>query len=810
LLDSTRQDLRYALRMLAKSPTFAVVAVGTLALGIGATVAVFTVVNTVLLRPLPIVDADRVAIINAQELKEHGIVGASWTKYQMLRAGNAAFSDMGAWVAREFTVDARDGAVQLPGARVTASWFGVLGVNPQLGRNFSPDEDVDGAAPVAIVTDGFWRQRLGGDPAIIGRAIKVDARETTIVGVLPAPFRFQFTDREPQVYLTRVFTPDVMTPAQIRNGAGFLQYAARLKSGVSLQQAQQELTAFDKRYRNDYGSFTDAGKYGLKAVAFTDNLVGNVQSTLFMLMGAVLLLLLIACANVAHLLLARAVVRERELAVRRAVGASTSRLVGQFLTESLVLAAGGCGVGLLAARAAVALLASRGPANIPRLADAAPDARVVAFAMVAACVTAIVFGTMPAIRARALSLGDSLKDGRSSGPARGGRRWHRWIAISEAAVTLVLLIGAGLLFESLIRLQRVDVGFEPRRAFAARLSLPRETYAAPAQREAFFTQFLHDVQTEPGIDAAGATSYLPMGGSNYGFFFFIEGEPHLGPGRDHVTAVRHVSADYFRVMNIPVRRGRAFTERDAATSPPVAIVNETLARMFFGNTDPVGRHLANSGDGIMREVVGIVGAVRFDGPARDLMQELYLPYRQVPWPTMSVVVSTRIGPDAVAGSIRRAVAKLDPDQAVAEIRPLASVVAASTSQEQFTTSLLGAFALLATLLASVGLYGVVALFVGQRRHEFGIRMALGAQPADVLRLVMGEGSRVVVTGVVFGLAGALAASRVLRGLLFGVSAIEPITYVAGALLLGAIGSIACYLPARAATAVPPVDALRDE
>ena len=436
---------------------------------------------------------------------------------------------------------------------------------------------------------------------------------------------------------------------------------------------------------------------------------------------------------------------------------------------------------------------------------------MLAFAVGVAGLTAIIFGVGPALRASGVPAGDALKDGRAGGlSSRAAGRLHQWLAISQSAITIALLVGAGLLFESLVRLQAVDPGFSPRQVYTAQIALPRQKYAEPQQREAFFTDLLHDLQARPGLSTVGATSYLPMSGSNFGFFFFIEGQPHLGPGRDSPIAARHVSADYFRAMRIPLRGGRFFTDADTSASRPVAIVNERAARRYFAGVDPIGRRLANSGDGILREIVGIVGDVRFDGPARETFEELYLPYRQVPWPSMSLVVSSALSADTVARELRRAVARLDRDQATTEIRPLQRLVDASTTQQQFTSSLVGTFALLATTLAAIGLYGVIALFVSQRRHEIGIRMALGAGAADVLRLVMGHGAKLLVIGTLAGLLCAAALSRLLSSLLFGVSATQPLDYIGGAALLVMIGLAACYLPARRATIVDPMIALRTE
>jgi putative ABC transport system permease protein len=812
MLETFVLDLRYAARMLRQAPTFTVVAVGTLALGIGAAVGIFTVVNAILLRPLPIPEPDRVGMIYSQYLDppSNARIAASWTKYEMLRARTTAFSDIGAYVDRDFTMDSGDGPVRLRGARVTAGFFGVLGIAPSVGREFASMEDVEGGTPVAVITDATWRGPLGAAPNVIGKTIRIEGRETPIIGVLPAGFRFRFSRREPQVYLTSVETPDVMTAREIHSGAGFLTYVVRLKPGATFEQARGELATLDAHYKQEYGGFADSTRFGLRLIPFVEDLVGEVRPALNVLMVSVVFLLLIACANVAHLLLARGTVRRREVAVRLTLGASHRRVVRQFLTEALLLAVGGGFLGIVFARVAVTTVVALGPADIPRLADAAPDYRVLAFAILITGLTAVAFGVMPSFRVKSVALGESLKDDRSGGlTSRSAGGFQRWIAASETAVTVVLLIAASLLFRSLIRLQAVEPGFGVRNITTAQISLQQNNYSEPFQQEAFFTNVLDDLHVQPGV-TAGATSYLPMSGSNYGFYFFIEGEPHLGVGHDRVISVRHVSTDFFRVMQIPVQRGRAFGETDRADSEPVAIINERTAQMFFKNVDPLGKRIANSRDGILREIVGIVGDVRFNGPDQGAPAELYLPYRQVPSPSMTIVVSSTLPLDAVAGAIRQSVKQVDRDQAISEIQTMQRVVASTTTQQRFTSSLLGTFAVVATALAAIGLYGVIAVFVSQRRREFGIRMALGAQRHDVLGLVMRHGITVVSAGIVIGLLGALALNRLLKGLLYGVSSTEPASYAIGAVVLLLSGLLACYLPARRATKVDPAQVLRAE
>ena len=803
-------DLRYAIRSLVKSRGFTLTAALTLAIGIGAAVATFSVVNAVLLRPLPIADPARLVMIDAQGAADRNIVGASWTKLVTLRAANHAFSGVSAWVGRDFTYNDGVAPVPVPGARVSANFFDVLGVAPQIGRTFHADEDLENAAPVCMLSYGFWSQRLAGDPAIVGRALRLDGRETVVIGILPASFRIQFTSLEPAIYMTKAFTPGILTAEQIHHGAGFMSYLARLNRGVTLAQAREDLGRVDLLYRGEFGSNVDASRFVLHATPFVENLVGDVRRPLLVLMGAVLLVLLIACANVAHLLLARAAARRHEVALRLALGVSRPRLIGQFILESLILSLLGCAVGIWLASEAIAMLAAYGPATIPRLKDAAPDLTVLAFAIAASIATAFIFGLVPTLKAGATPVGDVLKEARAGGlTSRSASRLHNLLAISETAITVALLVAAGLLTRSFIRMASVDPGFDPRGVSAANVALPRGKYATPAAREAFFSNLLDRIHRVPGITAVGATSVLPIAGSNFGFFFYVEGQSPLGPGKDPLISVRHVSPDYFRVMRIPIVRGRAFTDADNGNSRPVAIINETTAQRYFAGVDPVGRHLANDGDRVMREIVGVAGDVHFDGPAKSGQEELYLPYRQVPWPTMTIVAASHLPAAEMTSALRHAVAQIDPDQAVAQIRPMDDVVAGSTTQQRFAMSVLGAFAIIAVALAVTGLYAVTGLFVGQRRHEFGIRLALGARPSDVLRLVMRRSLTLVAVGLVAGLALALAASRVLSGLLFGVSATNLATYGAATVVVCCVSLIAAYLPARRAVQVDPVTALRE-
>src|SRR5579864_4709581 len=496
MLSDAAQDLLYAIRTLRNAPAFALTAVLTLGVGIGATVGTFTIVNAVLLRPLPIREPRGLATIDAHNVATNATVSASWTKYQMVRDTNRVFTGIAASVEHELAFSDGKAPEQVNGIRVTWNFFDVLGVTPSAGRVFRADEDVENAAPVAMISDGFVRRKFGGDvAAVVGRTVTIEGRATTIVGVLPAGFRFTFTDRDPQIYLTQVFTPDVMTVAQIRHGAGFLAYVGRLKPNVTVADAARDLASIDAWYREQFGSYVDASRFALHVTAFTDNLVGEVRPGLLLLMGAVALVLLIACANVAHLLLARAAARQHEIGVRLALGASRARLIRQFLTESLLLSSAGCAVGWWAVSILMDVLIAHAPANIPRLRDTHPDGSVLMFAVAVSLVTAVVFGTLPALRATRVRVGEVLKDSRVGGGLtnRATGRLHHVLATSETAVTVALLIAAGLLFQSFRRIQHVDVGFQSTNVYAAHIALPRSKYPLPADRERFFTRLLDNV-----------------------------------------------------------------------------------------------------------------------------------------------------------------------------------------------------------------------------------------------------------------------------------------------------------------------------
>ncbi|HLJ50538.1 MAG TPA: ABC transporter permease [Bryobacteraceae bacterium] len=803
-------DVRYAVRTLLKSPGFAAIAVLTLALGIGANTAIFSVCNAVLLRPLPLKDPSRLAVISSENLDTHAFgIGMSWPKFQMVAEQSRTLDGFLAYTLRDFVISDGKTPQQIRGGRVTASFFQVLGVQPMLGRGFDSAEDHQGGAPVAVLSYSLWQRSFGGDPNIVGRPITVDGQSTEVVGVLPREFKFQFSAIEPEILLPRVFEPGGITEREIRSGAGYLFTDARLRPGVSIAEAQAELNTINVRYRQAYGSNVDAAKNGLHCEPFIDNLVGPVRPALLVLLAAVGLVLLIACANVAHLLLAKAAAQERETTIRIALGGSMSHLVRQFMAESLILSTLGCGVGLVIASWAISLFSATGPLSVPRLQDTSLDPTVAVFAMALSVITAVLFSMAPLLHAARLDLNSALREAsRNSSQSRRSGFTRNVLAVSQTALALALLIGAEVLIANFVRLEGVNPGFDYHNVLTASVALPPDKYP-PARQERFYTDAIERIRTLPGVQSAAAISFLPMGTGQYGFYFFVEGTPSLGLGRDPVIWVKHVSADYFRTMRIPLLAGRAFTEQDAANSTPVAIINETTARKYFPGRSPLGRHLANSRDRLMREVVGVVSDVRFAGPDQPPSDELYLPYRQVAWPAMTLVVRTGLDPLYLAAAIKREIAKIDPDQPVASVLSMEQLVSNAVSRQRFTTFLLAAFAFLALVLASIGLYGVIAFFVVQRTREIGIRIALGAQRGDVLRMVAGQGLKLTLAGIVVGLIGAYVGIRFMSSLVSGMEATLP-AFVVGPVFLIAIALGAALMPARRAARVDPIEALRAE
>jgi putative ABC transport system permease protein len=806
------QDLKFAFRMLRKNLGFTAVAMLTLALGIGANTAIFSVVNAVLLRSLPYPQADQLLAISQTD-RASGTTGVpvSFTKFTEVREQNKLLAGVAAFYAYTPSLVSTHEPELLNAVRISADLFRVLGITPSLGRSFLPEEEAPGGSDVVVLSGGFWHSHFAADPALLGKTLSLDGKRVTVVGVLPASFHFPLQFPEPDMWFPRVFEPSFLTPQQVHSGAGYLSVIARLRSGESLSRAQAELSAIDGRYREQFGSYVDATKYSLAATSLEETLVGPLRPSLLVLLAAVGFVLLIACANVANLLLARATSRGREIGIRQALGATRSRLVRQLLSESLVLALGGGALGVLLASTLMPALRTLSPGAVPRLAEARIDAPVLLFSLLLCALTGVLFGLMPSLQAAGKDLQGALKEG-SRGSSQGGHRarFRAFLVVAEIGMALVLMTCAGLLIESFARLMQVNPGLSAKGVMTFPLTLPPVRYPQAQQQEAFYRQLLERVRTIPAVEAAGATSFLPLTvGARFGFFC-PEGHACLGVGKDPIIATRQVSLGYFDAMRTPLLRGRVFNEKDIAEGQPVVIINETTATRYWGGQEAVGKHLANSRDRVQREIVGVVADVKFGGLNAASTEEMYLPMAQAPWPTMTLVVRSSENSQPLVAAVRAKIAEGDPDLPVTGVLSMDDVVSTSVAQPRMIMQFVGVFAGFALLLAAIGIYGVMAYSVTTRKQEMGIRVALGARPADILRLVVGQGMRMTLIGVALGIFVSLMLTRLLSSLLFGVHATDPLVFSAAALALAATAFLACYIPARRATRVDPIVVLRYE
>ncbi len=806
------QDLKFALRMLRKSPGFTLVAVVTLALGIGANTAIFSVVNTVLLQPLPYKEPGRIICLSQIDLKTQAR-GAlmSYTKYKQIQEQDKLLESLAGYYPLTLSLVAEREPEAVNGVRASVDFFRVLGISPARGRAFLPEEEQDGGPDVAVISDGFWHSHFAGDPTALGKALVLDGKNATIVGILPANFRFPLQFPEPDVWLPRPSETVLLTPAQVRGGASYFNMIARLRPQETLEHARAEFDAINASYRQQFGSNADATKFGIFAESLEESLVGGLRPSLLVLLAAVGFVLLIACANVANLLLARATAREREIAVRKALGASNSRLVRQLLSESVLLSVCGGALGVLLAAALLPAVRSISPGTVPRLAEAKIDPLVLTFSLVLCVITGIVFGLVPALQTSKKDLHETLKEGGRSSSEGGGRgRFRAALVVAEIGVALVLMTGAGLLMQSFSRLMQVNPGFSPKNLMAFPLTLPPSRYSKPELQAEFYRQILEHVRAMPEVQAAGITSYLPLGGGARYVFVCPEGRVCEGVGKDATSAVRQVSGGYFEAVRTPLLRGRTIHEQDIAGGAPVAVINETAAKHFFAGQNPVGKHIANSRDMVQREIVGVVSDVKFNTLNAANVEEMYLPMAQVPWPNTTLLVRSEASSQTLVAAVRAKIAEVDPNLPVTGISSMEEVVSASVAQPKLTMQFVGVFAGFALLLAAIGIYGVMAYAVTARRQEIGIREALGARPGDILRLVVGQGMRMALVGVALGVGVSLALTRLLASLLFGVKATDPLVFGAAALVLAVAAFIACYIPARRATRVDPIVVLRCE
>jgi predicted permease len=805
-MDILRQDLAYAVRRLIQAPGFSLVAIATLALGIGANSAIFSVINAVLLRPLPFPDSDRLVMVSQTWEGKPAVYSPQ--NFLDVAAGARSFESLTVVDRSGITLTGNGAPVRLAGATVSATFFDVLGSRPVHGRGFLPDENEPGHDKVVVLGHTLWRDRFGADPGIVGRTITLDREPHVVVGIAPPGFTFPVA--------TEVWTPveyDSVFRLHSR-GAWYLTVIGRLKAGVTVEAARIEVAAIAGRLARQYPDQNEG--VGGTVRSLHQALVGPSRTALLVLLGAVGLVLLIACVNVANLLLARMAARETELAVRAALGAGRRRLVRQLLTESVVLALLGGAAGVFLASTTLGSMLALQPAGVPRLDEVRIDRAVMAFAAALSVLTGLLFGVFPAVQAAARPTAQMLREGGRGLLSGSGQRLRSGLVVAQVGLAVILLAGAGLLVRSFDRLRRVDPGFRPDHVLSFRLALPESVYQEEPARTAFFAELLARLEALPGVRSAGAVMGIPLGGLAFNLSFEVEGRPPVPPAQQPTLEVRVATPGYFEAMGIPLVRGRGLEPGDVAGSRPVIVLSEGAVRRFFPGEDPIGKRIVvgwRRPEGQPRaggEVVGIVGDVKGESLAQENAPAVYIPHAQLPISGMDVVLHTAVDPLALAPAAQQAVAGLDPELPVARLETLDAVVARSVSEPRFYMLLLGAFAVMAISLAALGIFGVMSYVVSQRAREIGVRLALGADPWDVLGMMLGQALLLTLMGVTVGLLGALAVSKAIAGLLFQLSPTDPATLAAVAVGLTAVALLASYLAARRATRVDPLAALRAE
>jgi putative ABC transport system permease protein len=811
-MTSLGQDLRFSLRMFAKAPGFSAIAILTLALGIGANTAIFSVVNAVLLAPLPYSKPDQLVMVwSKNDPKGYKAFPVSGGDYAEWKSQNSVFDNMAASSDTLYTLTGTGEPQVVIGYQFSADYFRLLGTRPELGRTFLDEEDRAGGPDVVVLGDAIWRRTFHADPNIVGKSITLTGKPFTVVGVMPPSFRYPS--------LVELWTP-LGLPASFltKYDETSLRVLARLKPGVTLKQAQSQMDAIQQRIAQEHPQ-TDGGS-GVNLIPLREEIAGDVKMPLLILLGAVGFVLLITCANMASLMLARAAGRRREIAIRTALGASRARLVRQFLTESLLLSLAGGALGVLFANGATRFLLAIFPNNIanmsiPQVTSIPTDARVFSFTLLAALLTGVLFGLAPVLGFKTAASGEGLKEtSRSTTASSAERRFRGLLVISEFALALVLLIGAGLLITSFRNLLRGNLGFDADHILSAQLFLSTAEYPPerPERRLEFVNDATERIRRLPGVESVGAAGFMPLSGFWGEADFTVQGQPAPAPGQKPSAKSDFVTPDYFRAMGISLLKGRAFTEQDHAGAAQVVIVNEILARKVFGTQNPIGQQL-NFGDSQKNdlwEVIGVVSDIHDFGLEEKVRGNIYRPFAQIPLPVVAFVVRTSGRPSDLTSAVKQAIWSVDKEQPIYKIIGVDRLASESLGLRRVSSVLLGAFSALALLLAGLGIYGVTAFSVAQRTHEIGVRMALGAQPESVLKMIMGYGMRIVIAGMAIGLAGALGLSRVVASLLYGVKPTDVMTFIFTSLLLAFIALVACYVPARRAMRVDPMVALRHE
>jgi putative ABC transport system permease protein len=812
-MHSLIQDLRYGLRMLWKSPAVTAVAIIALTLGIGANTAIFSVVHAVLLRAFPYSEGDRLAIV-----WEHRGRGSQPNPQNVINMGNffdwktqnTVFSDMAAFFDFNTNLTGDGEPEEVPAQLATTNLFSLLGVNPIKGRAFLPDDGKTGQARVVVISYDLWQRRFGGDANIIGRKVTLNNQPNEIIGVLPPEVTWFLLKGSQIHHPPEIWTPWQVTDETRQRRGRFARAVARLKPGVTFEQAQNEMSLIGARLEQQYPDFNT--KWGVTVVPLRTQFTGEIRKPLLVLLGAVGFVLLIACANVANLLLARAASRKREIALRAGLGASRWRIARQLLTESVLLSVFGGGLGLLLAVWGTRALLALSPPELIDLRGTTVNLPVLGFTVALTLITGVVFGLVPALEASRFDLSEPLKESGKSviGGTRAQRTRNAFVVV-QVALALVLLVGAGLLMKSLNRLQSVATGFDPNNLVTVRVNLPQGKYDTEAKRLNFFQQAEEQIKAIPGVESVGAINTLPFDGPHSGTRLEIEGQPKRAPGQELSTGVCVTDANYFQTMRIPLKRGRLYTQQEAMEMRHVVVVNETFARMFPG-PDALGQRVTINmkDDNQPSEIIGIVGDSKQRGLDTDIEPMAYWPHAELVYPAMTMAIRTRGDGASVTAAARNAIHQLDPNQPIGQIATMDTLMSKSVARARFNSMLLGIFSLVALIMAAVGIYGVMSYSVLQRTHEIGVRMALGAQRADVLKLILKQGVMLAVAGVVVGLAGSFGLTRIISTLLFEVAATDKATFALVASGLFVITFFASYFPAWRATRVNPLDALRYE
>jgi len=793
------QDMRYGARILLKNPVFTLVAVLTLALGIGANTAIFSVVNAVLLRPLPFREPERVVMVWHNGVEAAGGARTPLAVADLLdwRAQSRSFESIAAFTYMSINDTSGETPERVLGVGVTSNFFEVLGVRAALGRTFQSDEDRPGAGLVVLLNDSYWRRRFGADPQVVGRALTLNGNSHTVIGVMPPGLNFPAKDVEIWA-LQKVETPT-------RRGPYFLQGLARLKTSTAPEQAYTDMRSIKSSF--------DGGKFNFNILPVNDYVVGEVRHELVSLLVAVTLVLLIAAANVANLNLSRSAARVKEISIRTALGAGRGRIIRQFLTESLVLAFIGGALGTFLAIWGIDLLVLSAPEDIPRLEQIGIDWRVLGWTALISTLTGIVCGLAPTWQSTRLNLSEALKEGgRDAIKGPGQAQSRSFLVVAELAMAVMLLVGAGLLIKTLWYLQKVDLGANPERVLAGYFELPEQRYSQPQQMKIFYTRLIEKANALPGVQAAALSNCIPpyCGMSDV---FWIEGRPYDPSQPPPIAYMIRVSPDYFRTLGIVLRSGRYLSNKDEAEAPRVVMINEALQRHFFPGVDPIGKRLntGNAEQPVWNEIVGVIGDVKTNGLAEETQPALYQTLTQAQWPALSLLLKTEARePLSLVGEAREAIKSVDREVPLAPIKTMEESLSIATSEYRFRARLIALFAALALILACVGIYGVISHSVAQRTHEIGVRMALGAHSGNVLRLVIAQGIKLTLAGLTIGLLASFGLTRLMKGLLFGVGPTDPVIFIVISVLLGAAALIACYVPARRATKVDPMIALRHE